>query len=170
MTSKSTSNNRSTLNRRKILGWGCTGLAAAAVGTHLWPDGNQTTASRTQAALGTGDVPSEANAASESPPSSLSDRDVYLPHVGTTFEFSSGSEDGISCTLVNVGPEQIQEAPTARFASYSLVFTAAKNRQLAEGIYRLKHAHLPEAEFFFSPVGPANEETHLEAVISRKVS
>lgn len=117
--------------------------------------------------------PDAAGAEDAPPPTpahSLSDRDAYLPHVGSTFQFSAQSGEQIPCTLLVVGPEQIQQAPKARFASYSLVFVAGKGYRPDEGVYRLKHDHLPETEFFLTPVGPSKGEFHLEAVISRKIA
>lgn len=170
MYSQPTDQHSTTHRRRKFLGWGCAGLAAAAIGTRVWqPEGAIDPAAMSLPTGKSGPEANEADAPKESSPS-LSDRDAYLPHVGSIFQFSPESGEQIPCTLLVVGPEQIQQAPAARFASYSLVFTVAKGHKPGEGIYRLKHEHLPETEFFLTPVGPDKEYLHLEAVISRKIA
>ena len=101
--------------------------------------------------------------------SSLSERDAYLPHVGSAFLLVSPIGLGVACTLVAVGAEQLMQAPSARFASYSLLFKGPDGSSISEGIHRIEHAVLPPVDLFLAPVGPAKSGPHLEAVICRCV-
>jgi hypothetical protein len=156
--------------RRKVIGWSCLGLLATALGLRTWMH-DEPLASRHQglASAGGGSMDTPSGDAPATTDSLLTERDAYVPHVGSAFRLVSPNGQGVACTLVAVGAEQLMQAPSARFASYSLLFKGPDGSSVSEGIHRIEHAVLPPVDLFLAPIGLPQSGPHLEAVICRRV-
>ena len=93
-------------------------------------------------------------------------REDFLPHLNSEFRIGPYAT---ACMLVEVGEDQTQIGPDARFLSFSLLFAAPRDFAGESGIQRLVHGKLETMELFLSPVGPAGERVYLEAVCSQRV-
>jgi hypothetical protein len=161
----------SPLTRRRILGWGGIGVMAGVAGYLGWPknpspaipasDGSdQPTGTHSPATADAG--------ATEEPPGTWAGREAFIPHLNSEFQLESPAVSTV-CRLVEVSAEDLLESPTARFASFSLLFSAPVNFAAESRIYRLTHPRMEPLDLFLSPVGKSTGHIALEAICSRRV-
>jgi hypothetical protein len=150
--------------RRRILGWTGIGALAGAAG-YLGLPAIRKTESPAPASSAARPRPASSAAQSVADPSG-SER--FLPHLGSEFQLEAPSLSAV-CRLVEVSGTEITDAPTARYATYSLLFAAPQDFPAESRIYRVTHAHMETMELFLSPVGRSDERIHLEVVLSQRV-
>lgn len=159
----------SSLTRRRILGWSGVGIIAGVTGYLGWPKN-----SKPVAHPGTGTTQRAADTArpmaDEPMAEVLVGREAFVAHLKSEFQIESADHSLASaCRLIEVSDEISLTSPTARFTSFSLLFTAPKGFAAQSQIYRLTHPQMEPMDLFLSPVGKSDEVVHLEAVCSQKV-
>lgn len=162
-TSEATS--ASPLTRRRILGWSGIGIMAGVTGYMGWPrlKNADSPAAASSTTTRAGSVPPE-----PAPPAGPIRREDFLPHVNSEFQLEAPSP-ATTCKLIEVSAAESLVSPTARFTSFSLLFSAPKDFAAESQIHRLSHARMETMELFLSPVGKSGERVYLEAVFSQRV-
>lgn len=162
---ESTPSSTAPLTRRRILGWGGVGLLAGVSGYLAWPRRQGPVVSPSAGAGRPGaSGMSGSRATASSAVGELSGRNAFLPHLQSEFDVES-----IACRLIEVSPEMEMKSPTARFVSFSLLFSAPADFSGESRIYRLNHPQMGPMDLLLSPVGRSDEHVHLEAVFSQRV-
>ena len=120
---------------------------------------------------GTATAPNVTDPAVSGPlPGVLAGRNAFLPLVKSEFKIVSSVDSRAAvCRLVEVGDEMMTTAPTARYASFSLLFSASKDFVGEGNLYRLTHPQMKPMDVFLSPVGRSEKQVFLEAVFSERV-
>lgn len=151
--------------RRRILAWGSLGAMAALAGNLAWPQKKkdaETKLSKAQPKSGAG------KSAHGAPAKALTGRDVFLPHLDSTFLLEYAPLRTTECKLIEIGDRQDMHSRKLKFTSYSLVFTAPKIFEPESQVYRLQHEQLGTMDLFLSPFGRARDCIYLEAIISQQ--
>lgn len=159
-----TDHSPSSLSRRRILGWSGIGILAGAFGYLGLPAMRK---AENPAPAGSAARP-RSEPSAPAPPADLTGRDRFLPHLDSEFRLEAPSLSA-TCRLVEVSETEIMVAPSARYASYSLLFSATKDFLAESRIYRLSHDRMETMELFLSPVGRSGDRVHLEAICNQRV-
>jgi hypothetical protein len=95
-------------------------------------------------------------------------RDMFVPHLNSSFTVSSGKHRLGSLRLAEVAERDVKiiRFETANIDSFNLIFAAEGNLTLDDAIYRISHPGLGEFSMFVSTVGRSG--SRYQAVFSRK--
>ena len=83
-----------------------------------------------------------------------------------TFTIDDGVHGTVEIELVEVECRDNVAPEAASRRRFSILFLGAPEPLLAQGIYRLRHAHLGVMELFLVPVGPDPKGMRYEAVFT----
>lgn len=157
--------------RRRILGWSSAGVIGGLAG--YWGLRHQPSETVIEATAAAGkpavesplEVPPDSTASETPSPAGASRREDFLPHLKSAFQLDSATR----CTLAEVSAAREMLGLTAKFTSFSLLFTAPGDFAAESKIYHLTHDQMGPLDLFLSPVGRSKDQVHLEAVFSQRV-
>lgn len=158
--------------RRKLLGLGLLGLTGGLASYLGWMRlGGAARAVRPEMASLHKAMPVEVeNAETPEPaasqPSTLFEREAFLPHVNSEFTIIHEGHDSASCRLIEVGEESRTSSGKQTYVSFSLLFEAQPAFLREGGFCKVEHVKMGEMQFFLSPVGKPGRTALLEAVFN----
>lgn len=89
---------------------------------------------------------------------------TFQPHVGDRFEVTP--QEGEPFEAVLSGCEETPYGSPSERVPFSLVFVGPAERSVNQQICAFRHAQLGDFELFIVPLGPVEQGTRYEAVIS----
>jgi len=89
--------------------------------------------------------------------------DLFTRHLNTTFQIHTSETETIEAELTEVS-EHVQSPRQERFA---VVFRAANDPFLGQGVRRFEHDQMGTFDLFLVPIGQDDRGTYYEAVFNR---